>query len=96
MSELGKVSPQISIILKPHLFQWNILLLRNDQVNGHIYIFLADLLFFQHIQVNRLDFNAWKCWQTCHYIELSEYKLYMGHIHTLVLTRELIAMLQVG
>ena len=58
-----------------------------------IYDFLADLLFFQHIQVNRLDFNAWKCWQTCHYIELSEYKLYMGHIHTLVLTREWIAML---
>ena len=27
------------------------------------------------------------------YIELSEYKLYMGHIHTLVLTREWIAML---
>ena len=46
--------------------------------------FLADLLFFQHIQVNRLDFNAWKCLQTYHYIELSEYKLYMGHIHTLV------------
>ena len=60
-----------------------------------IYIcdFLADLLFFQHIQVNSLDFNAWKCWQMCHYIELSEYKLYMGHIHTLVLTREWIAML---
>ena len=70
-------------------------MLLNNQVNGHIYIydFLADLLFFQHIQVNRLDFNAWKCWQTCHYIELSEYKLYMGHIHTLVLTREWIAML---
>ena len=59
----------------------------------YIYDFLADLLFFQHIQVNRLDFNAWKCWQTCHYMELSEYKLYMGHIHTLVLTREWIAML---
>ena len=27
-------------------------------------------------------------------IELSEYKLYMGHIHTLVLTREWIAMLR--
>ena len=26
-------------------------------------------------------------------IELSDYKLYMGHIHTLVLTREWIAML---
>ena len=48
--------------------------------------FLADLLFFQHIQVNRLDFNAWKCWQMCHYIELSEYKLYMGHIHTLTVS----------
>ena len=45
------------------------------------------------LQVNRLDFNAWKCWQTCHYIELSGYKLYMGHIHTLVLTKEWIAML---
>ena len=45
------------------------------------------------MQINRLDFNALKCWQTCHYIELSEYKLYMGHIHTLVLTREWIAML---
>ena len=63
-------------------------MLLNDQVNGHIYDFLADLLFFQHIQVNRLDFNAWKCWQTCHYIEHSEYKLYMGHIQTLVLTRK--------
>ena len=71
------------------------MLLLNDQVNGHIYDFLADFLFFQHIQVNRLDFNAWKCWQTCHYIELSEHKLYMGHIHTLVLTREWIAMLTV-
>ena len=68
-------------------------MLLNDQVNGHIYEFLADLLYFQHIQVNRLDFNAWKSWQTCHFIELSEYKLYMGHIHTLVLTREWIAML---
>ena len=66
----------------------------NDQVNVYIYGFLADFLFFEHIQVNRLDFNAWKCWQTCHYIELSEYKLYMGHIHTLVLTREWIAMLR--
>ena len=37
--------------------------------------------------------NAWKYRQTCYYIELSEYKLYMGHIHTLVLTREWIAML---
>ena len=64
-----------------------------DQVNGYLCDFLADLLFVQHIQVNRLDFNAWKCWQTCHYMELSEYKLYMGHIHTLVLTREWIAML---
>ena len=60
----------------------------------YVIYFLADLLFFQHIQVNRLDFNAWKCWQTCHYIELSEYKLYMGHIHTLVLTRVWIAMLR--
>ena len=59
------------------------------------YDFLADLLFFQHIQINRLDFNAWKCWQTCHYIEHSEYKLYMCHIHTLVLTREWIAMLDI-
>ena len=56
-------------------------------------IFWQNYYFFQNIQVNRLDFNAWKCWQTCHYIELSEYKLYMGHIHTLVLTREWIAML---
>ena len=95
MSELGKVSPQISKILKTALFQWNILLL-NDQVNGHIYDFLTDLLFFQHIQVNRLDFNALKCWQTCHYIELSEYQLYIGHIHTLVLTREWIARLGSG
>ena len=69
----------------------NILVL-NDQVNGYLCDILADLLYFQHTQV-RLDFNAWKCWQTCHYIELSEYKLYMGHIHTLVLTREWIAML---
>ena len=65
----------------------------NDQVNGHLCDFLAELLFFQNIQVNRLDFNALKCWQTCHYIELLEYKLYMGYIHTLVLTREWIAML---
>ena len=65
----------------------------NDQVNGHLCDFLAELLFFPNIQVNRLDFNALKCWQTCYYIELSEYKLYMGHIHTLVLTREWIAML---
>ena len=65
----------------------------NDQVYGYLCDFLAELLFFQNIQVNRLDFNALKCWQTCHYIELSEYKLYMGHIHTLVLTREWIAML---
>ena len=65
----------------------------NDQVNGYLCDFLADLLFFQHIQVNMLDFNACKWWQTCHYIELSEYKLYMGHIHTLVSTREWIAML---
>ena len=56
-------------------------------------IFWQNYYFFQNIQVNRLDFNAWKCWQTCHYIELSECKLYMGHIHTLVLTREWIAML---
>ena len=59
MSELGKVSPQISIILKTHLVQWNILVL-NDQVNGYLSDFPADLLFFQHIQVNMLDFNAWK------------------------------------
>ena len=65
----------------------------NDQVNGYLWDFLADLLVFQHIQVNKLDFNAWKCWQMCHYIKLSEYKLYMGHIYTLVLTREWIAML---
>ena len=71
----------------------NILVL-NDQVNGYLCDILADLLFFQHTQVNRLDFNTWKCWQTCHYIELSEYKLYMGHIHTLVLTREWTAMLR--
>ena len=70
----------------------NILVL-NDQVNGYLCDILADLLLFQHTQVNRLDFNTWKCWQTCHYIELSEYKLYMGHIHTLVLTRGWIAML---
>ena len=57
------------------------------------YDFLTDLLFFQHIQVHRLDFNAWKCSQTCHYIELSEYKLYIGYIHTQVLTREWIARL---
>ena len=50
----------------------------NDQVNGYLCDFLADLLFVQHIQVNRLDFNA-----TCD----------MGHIHTLVSTREWIAML---
>ena len=56
-------------------------------------IFWQNYYFFQNIQVNRLDFNALKCWQTFHYIELSEYKLYMGHIHTLVLTREWIAML---
>ena len=70
----------------------NILVL-NDQVSGYLCDILADLLFFQHTQVNRLDFNTWKCWQSCHYIELSEYKLYMGHIHTLVLTRGWIAML---
>ena len=56
-------------------------------------IFWQNCYFFQNIQVNRLDFNALKCWKTCHYIELSEYKLYMGHIHTLDLTREWIAML---
>ena len=67
----------------------------NDQVKWFLCDFLADLLVFQHIQVNSLDFNAWKCYQMCHYIDLSEYKLYMGHIHTLVLTREWIAMLRV-
>ena len=92
MSELGKVSPQISIICRLHSVQWNILVL-NDQVNGYLCDFLADLLLFQQIQVNRLDINAWKCWQMCHCTELSEYKLYMGHIHTLDLTREWIAML---
>ena len=57
-------------------------------------IFWQNYFFFKTYQVNRLDFNALKCWQTCHYIELSEYKLYMGHIHTLVSTREWIAMLR--
>ena len=88
MSELGKVSPQISNnFFFKNSVQWNILCL-TYQVNGYLGVFLADLLFFQHKQGNSLDFIVWKYWQTCHYIELSEYKLYMGHIHTLDLTRE--------
>ena len=93
MSELGKVIPQISIILKTALSSMVYFGLKRSGKWLFKCDFLADLLFFQHIQVNMLDFNAWKYWQTCHYIEVSGYKLYMGHIHTLVSTREWIAML---
>ena len=62
------------------------ILVLNDQVNGYLCDFLADLLFFQHIQVNRLDVNAWKCWSF-------QSTLYMGHIHTLDSTREWTAVL---
>ena len=56
-------------------------------------IFWHIYYFFNTYKLIGWTFYAWKCWQMCHYIELSEYKLYMGHIHTLVLTREWIAML---
>ena len=55
--------------------------------------FSGRCIMYQHIQVKRPLYNAKKCWQTNHWIELSGYKLYMGHIHTLVLTREWIARL---
>ena len=56
-------------------------------------IFLADLLFFNTC---RLHFNAFKCWQTCHRIELTEFKLYMGHIHTLVKVKSCYNPLRLG
>ena len=33
-----------------------------------IYVIFGIFIIFQHIQVNRLDFNVQKCWQMCHYL----------------------------
>ena len=94
MSKLGKVNPEISIILKTAFSSIELdILFLTDQINGYICDFLADLLFIKTLKLIGYTLmlrNADKCVIGSSF---QSTKLYMGHIHTLVLTREWIARL---
>ena len=93
MSKLSEVSPQISIILKTAFSSRDILFL-SDQINDYKCDFLADLLLintYMLIGYTLMLRNVDNCVIGSSF--QSTYKLNMGHIHTLVLTREWIARL---